>query len=180
MEKNVIFVLFGILYIFFCLCKRSMKHKFRIFNVVGDGNCMYYAIASSLFYDTFKKFPTEKQYIKFGKHLRVIASISLYKEIENNNETVIQILSSEVKSSETNHKKRANIYVKNMLKQKYWGGCIELFALSKYIHKQGYKGIEVYDENLKRFPNFCSKLKKKGKSLNIIFTGNHFKSLILI
>tara|TARA_B100001094_G_scaffold332039_1_gene402498 strand:- start:1343 stop:1816 length:474 start_codon:yes stop_codon:yes gene_type:complete len=157
-----------------------MKRKFQIHNVLGDGNCMYYAIAVSLFYDQYKKLPTEKQYTSIGKNLKVIACISLFKEIENNNTNIIEILSSEIKSTEKNHLKRANLYIKQMLKHNSWGGCIELFALSKYIHEQGYKGVEVFDEKLNKFHELCSVLKQKGKSLKIVFTGNHYKSLVLI
>ena len=73
----------------------------------------------------------------------------LYKKIKEKNDLYIEILGGSVNSNKSTLEKAKN-YIKLMKKSTTWGTQIEILALQEYIHKLGFKRIEVYNSETKK------------------------------
>lgn len=166
--------------------------KYTIVKAPGDGSCMFNSIAIGILFNPKKK-PTYRQVKELSAELRKVAVRYMRKQIKQDNQNAIMKMSLTYNDDMSNNnnnvtKSKAYKYTKEMAKSCTWGGHIELVALSEYIHKLGFKGIQAYEKRksrLKVIPEMASKMnesKSKGV-INILLHGvkhggYHFDALI--
>ena len=172
--------------------------RYTIVKAPGDGACMFNSIAIGILFNPKIK-PTYKQVKELSVKLRKKAVQYMRKQIKQDNQNAITKMSltynynmsNDNMSNDNNSnvtKTKAYKYTKEMAKSCTWGGHIELVALSEYIHKLGFKGIQAYEKGksrLKVIPEMASKM-NESKPKNVISIllhgvkhgGDHFDALI--
>lgn len=123
------------------------NEKYIEYEVDGDGSCLFNSIAIHILHKTNKK-KTKENVRKKAKMLRQKAVTFLKKKIKEENDLYIQIMGGSINSNKSTLEK-AKIYTKLMRKSTTWGTQIEILALQEYIHKLGFKRIEVYNSKTK-------------------------------
>ena len=122
----------------------------KIFEIVGDGECLFNAIAFAIIYTRMRKQSIKNSdYKPLARQLRKIAVDELKKITKTENwetNSIIQgMLSNNRINSKLSEKNRIDNYLKMMSQSSVWGGDIEIKALTKKIHQLGFKGIQVYN-----------------------------------
>jgi len=119
----------------------------EIFQVEGDGSCLFNSIAVHILHASNKKL-TKKNIREKAKLLRKKAVMFLEKKIKEKNESFLEILGGTINSNKSTLEKAKN-YINLMKKRNTWGTQIEIIALQEYIHELGFKRIEVYNAETK-------------------------------
>ena len=145
--------------------------SYKLINVAADNQCLYNAVACGIIHHKLGKSKLKKiSYKKIATTLKNKV-VNFYKrEIENNNNKIIEQLSLEwiiLSNKEINKDEEklefANKYIEHIQKSTSWGGQPELVGMSKYLHKLGFKGVKVYDDNFNIIKNYKSKFKTTNK-----------------
>ena len=144
----------------------------KTIRVAADGECLFNSIAYGMLYYKFNRTqPIFENYKRLASILRsgVVAKFNNY--IHNGDLEYTAILANEY-SNITGYEfkdiiENAHIYAQKysnfMSKQTSWGGLLEINALTNYIHKQGFKGIQIYDSDYKKVPGMRSEMNAAGK-----------------
>lgn len=145
----------------------------KVISVAADGECLFNAIAFGILYYKFnKKYPTLENYKRLARILREATVAKFERWIHQGDTVFIAILANEYSNiygkEFSDIVEKAEFYAKKysdyMAKSTSWGGIIELNAMSKYVHNQGFKGIQIYDMQNKKIPGMNSILSPQGKN----------------
>ena len=152
----------------------------KIYKVAADNECLFNAIAFGIIANKKSINVAKIKYKNLAKGLRKITS-SIYSEKLKTNTKYIEKLSNEyvilhdIKSdvSKDLQQEYALKYIKEINKTNTWGGHLEIIVLGEYLHKLGFKGIKVFDEQLNIIKGYHSKFKHKNKYpyIKLILTG---------
>lgn len=166
----------------------STKPKcYKIYNVSADNECLFNAIAYGVLYHFKNNKIAGKCYKDLAKKLRKRVVEVFEEEVSNGNKKFIERLCCEYivmsgtdcpDDAEDNsyQKEYAERYIEQMKKKSTWGGSPEVHALTKYIHRRGFKGIKVYeyeDGEYKVIKSMCTKSMSKNKypHINLLLHG---------
>uniref|UniRef100_A0A6C0F5M0 OTU domain-containing protein n=1 Tax=viral metagenome TaxID=1070528 RepID=A0A6C0F5M0_9ZZZZ len=154
----------------------SSSSSSSILSVVGDGECLFNAVAYGIIYLSTGKLVSEKKYKPLAKVLRCKTVNLLRLQIKNLNMNTIQILSAEYNNSQKDFNeakmiKRALKYTDKMSKSCTWGGHIELQVLGTIVQKYGYRGIQVHDAITKNLLMASSIIKNNNPIIHVVLYG---------
>lgn len=141
------------------------------YNVAADNECLFNAIAFGILANKKSVNIAKKQYKELAKLLRMKTCNMYVKKLEYSSKYAERlsneyIVLHDIKSDDVSKSKQfeyAKKYINEMKKQDTWGGHLEIIILGEYVHKLGFKGIRVFDDNLKIINGYHSKFKSKNK-----------------
>lgn len=143
------------------------------YSVAADNECLFNAIAFGIIASKKSINIAKISYKELAKKLRKITACiyenklasSRFIEKLANEYIILRDIKSDVSSNVSKSKQLeyAQNYIRDIKKPDTWGGHLEIIVLGEYIHKLGFKGIKVYDENLNIINGYHSKFKYKNK-----------------
>lgn len=158
---------------------RNQPKTFRIYHVNADNECLFNAIAYGILYYKKTNKVAKEGYKDLASRLRRKVIQVFNEKVENNDISFIErlcceyiVLSGEdipdeVMEESMINKKYAKKYIDQMKQKNTWGGTPEILALTKYIHKIGFKGIQVYKQEqegeYKQIHSMCTNTKSNNK-----------------
>ena len=135
---------------------RDSSIPVRIRQVLGDGSCLFQAIAAGILFDEaipninaihnhneHKRFatPSNLEVIRYSSALRAVAVETLKDGIENNTSMVLQhgettSVSLLVNKAANQYGLSSNEYLADMRQENVWGGGLEIVALANCLKRQ--------------------------------------------
>tara|TARA_B100001094_G_scaffold327618_1_gene386234 strand:- start:326 stop:862 length:537 start_codon:yes stop_codon:yes gene_type:complete len=146
----------------------------KTIQVAADGECLFNSIAYGMLYYKFNRTqPLFENYKRLASILRrgVVAKFNNY--IHKGDAEYTAILANEYSNIVgydfhdiiDKADKYAQKYSNYMANKTSWGGLLEINALTNYIHKQGFKGIQIYDSDYKKVPGMRTEMNPTGKHI---------------
>ena len=172
---------------------RKKKSVQQIFEVAGDGECLFNSVAFGiLYYLGNRNVPTKQEYKQLAKRLREETVAMLQKDFNNaiskqkngkvtEATTIMSIMTSKntyrISTNFKQSKANAKTYINKMKKSSTWGTQLEVQKLSTYVREFGFNGIKVLQKNENQISqihgmNFTnSKYKSEFPTIQIILHG---------
>ena len=166
------------------ILQKTKQKNYNIYNVAGDGECLFNAVAYGILFNMDQSNITKREYKLLAKQLRahVVKQLEIRKRNENIKHNMgynIHILSEQMQTKEKrkelremNHDyyrtyyanerlhvfsehQRINMYINQMKKSCTWGGSLEAFILAQYVQNNyDFKGIQVFDQNFVKINHY--------------------------
>jgi len=163
---------------------------YTIYPVLGDGACLFNAVAFGVLYYQTNLIPKPHEYKILSLKLRKAVvkdfneKLQTYKQTHSENlKTFFTGLVTEINSiddniSENQLIKLSKKYIENLKIETAWAGNFELVSLSKILHKLNFKGIKVIND--KFITIIQSKIyKTKNRSIiQLMFSKSHYDFVI--
>jgi len=164
--------------------QRQKVKKYNVYNVAGDGECLFNAVAYGILFNMDQSNIKKREYKQLATQLRkyVIKQLEIYKRNDNIRHSMaynVQILSEQMQKKERrkelrdinsnyyrnyyanerihvfSENQRINMYINQMKKSCTWGGSLETYILAQYVqHTFNFKGIKVYDQNFVKINHY--------------------------